>query len=277
MAEAVAARLSSLREAFLTPNRLSSHIISNLQSYPHLRDLHISGLDPSNYIWNAATPVSIKNLKWECSGSWATAQYLLQVAKLTCPDLDSLDVLYSNKISDDTSHLPRVPARALHYQTNENSPPPLLSRLRHFGFRYRCPEEEETLVRFLEVNRESLQSLSIPLESAEFAMKVIELLPNLEELSIACHPDYTEFLPRITGKLASPSYSIKKLEIPSMGSSFSACTGKLFQKFRNLKILRVGDKQNKFGPYDNDGQPDFAKYRSVSLFVQRSSTLVAEC
>jgi len=59
---AAAQNLKHLASAHLGPNLLDIQIISNLQNYPHLKDLTIHGIDPEFYIWNNA-PTSLRSLK----------------------------------------------------------------------------------------------------------------------------------------------------------------------------------------------------------------------
>jgi hypothetical protein len=90
-----------LSKASFTANPLSIQVIVNLPLYSQLTNLSITRVKPEEHIWNVA-PSSLKKLKWDILATWYpirhnpwdTAMFLIQVAEVTSPDLQSLDISF---------------------------------------------------------------------------------------------------------------------------------------------------------------------------------------
>ena len=203
------------------------------------------------------------------------------VVESTCPRLESLDISLIDSRGELTTLCATPPERAQLYRDAEITKTTRLTHLRHFGFSYNSSDTpiEETFLNFVERNKESLRSVSIPVscgfykrETLEFVLKVCRLLPGLNELTLvktmsgSRGEDITglHFFQELTTALASPKFSVERFSVGDMGTSFSPPLGMLFRAWKNLKYLRVGDKDNMNSLWGDDGRPNFHGYKEVS-------------
>lgn len=291
-----AENLTHLSTASLTSNPLSAHIIANLQSYPQLDNLHVYGLQPEEHVWKMA-PVSLKTLKWEIQTNWAMmrpgqnawdiAQFVVNVAEATCPDLESLDLSVVTMRRTPPALSVVLPERSEQYRQMDPSLSTKLMNLLHFGFKFGyCATElvdiEAQFLSFVQRHGQSLRSISIPVnygspvkEQLDFILKVCGLLPNLKDLRLATSEQGRDgqvmsghdFYHALTTALTSPKFSIERFSAMNIGAPFSPTIGNMFRSWNSLKFLRLGDADNNRtnSPYGNDGRPDFRAYRPVSI------------
>jgi hypothetical protein len=75
-----------------------------------------------------------------------------------------------------------------------------------------------------------------------------------------------DFFQALTESLASRQTSIERFSVSSIECPFSAEIGELFQDWKDLKFLHLGDLHNEEGEgfFLNDGRPDFRNYDIVS-------------
>lgn len=286
--------MTQLSKALLTPNQVAAYIIANLPSYPQLVDLNVYGFRPEEHIWRKS-PVALRKLTWTAStGGWGASWVdpwnsiglLVNVVEATCPNLESLDISFSDRTRrQEVPEIPTVaPERVQQYVQARSNDTSVLLNLQHIGLRYGINEEADKHDKMLEglVERysHSLTSVSIPIghgpwtrRRLEHILKMCQHLPGLKSLSLA-NSNHTnglpgnlssqEFLHELTTVLASPRFEIERLSIISIDCSFSKEIGTLFQSMKSLKYLCIGDGDMENGPFGNDGRPMFGDYKPVS-------------
>jgi hypothetical protein len=282
----VAQNMRFLTKASLTANPLAWEIVTHLPSYTQLTDLTIQGCRPKEYIWPRAR-TALKKLHWNISSQFEkeslpqTANFVINVAESTCPDLESLDISFG--VGDFPAHVasPNIDQ----YQGIQRFDSPKLTRLRHFGLTYLCAdisdqaELKALTLSFAALYSQSLNSISLPLghnsptrEDLDFILEVCASLPHLKELSLVetrCRHEgqemgALEFLTKLTSTLAGPNFEIERLSIDNIKVPYSSEVGKLFASLKSLKFLRVGDVDCGAENKDGEGTLDFESYRPAS-------------
>lgn len=297
MLSSIAQNMRNLSNADFTANSLAAKIITNIPSYQNLHHLTVNGIEPEQLIWDKF-PTTLRSLKWaipptyarnESMGHpWDKVQFLINVVEFTCPDLESFDVdiASSNWRSRPGADLQQVaPHIVEQYRTSETSSPRLMN-LHHFGFvhPYYGVEDmaQQHYTEFVQRYQQSLNSLTITVgdwsekKTLDFVQGACKILPNLKDLALVqsagfafrADPAGRNYLPAFIRSLLSLASSIEKLSIDNIGVSFSLAQSELFEGLTNLKVLRVGDAENKDGPYGDDGRINVTDYRDVSLCFQ---------
>ena len=263
--ETMASNMKNLSLAFLTPNPLTARIISDLQSYQHLLNLHVTGLKPGNFIWRNS-PVSLTHLTWaialepgysgEENEEINIFQLLLNVAASTCPSLISLDISFDQNIDGVWEEPPRseTQERVKQYLSTTSS---RLPNLRHFGILDLAWDTDPALSsQILDFVREHPQLTSISFttnrkfsdrERVEYTIQVCEMLPHLKVLKLMSPLDGLDFWTALAPRLASPNYEIERLEVSNIGCAYSQSLGQLFRSWKSLKFLRLGEESNVWG------------------------------
>ena len=306
-----AKNMSGLVRAKLAPSHVSTHIIANLQSYPHLTDLTIIALNPIDYIWRQAPQTTLRHLKWKIPERserfesslpdlWSTAQFLINVVESTCPVLESLDItafkgyhlehhydIIESAIYDSAA---AISTNSSGHHSNS------LRHLRHFGYSYQyshgamAPIVAGCLA--FATKYPTLTSLTIPIanddkwtfETLQCILKINAVLPNLKTLKIISSTEGTQgiiihalaFFAALTNSTLSDK--IEDLSITNIKTCFSHEIGTLLGSWRNLKILSVGDANyNDFPsptPFGDEGRPQFDLYRPVSFPCLQNSSYI---
>ncbi|KAL3426345.1 hypothetical protein PVAG01_03136 [Phlyctema vagabunda] len=280
----VAENMKNISEASLAPTATGSEIVSRLPDYQRLFSLSVKGLDPRQHIWDV-TPVNLTYLEWKVPRSFLYdgpsprdfLRFLIDVVETTCPALESLKILMCGSSRD--SHSPGIgqPERSE----------------KHFGFEEWYPEinTDKLFLDFLKKHRQSLKSVYIPIfsewtrEQLRFVLEACSSLPGLPQLEFrtersgrpAVEISTFEALSTITRTLASPEFSIESFNFDNTGSPFSARIARLFQRFKSLKFLRLGDEHWFERPHIVNGKVDFNRYRPEFLaFIEGLPTSLEE-
>lgn len=196
------------------------------------------------------------------------------------PDLESLEVSFQVNRTTPTNWSPIEPDRAQQYRTLDGTHVQVLKKLRHIGLRDEkwSTALQQELLKFIGKYRLTLTSAIILIScgkltrsTSDFILQVSGLLPELKSLALAESMknsgvqvmDGEEFFRALTMHHASPSRSLEQFSVPNINCLFSPAIGQIFGLWTKLKFLRLGDKDNPAGLYDNDGRPDFDEYAPV--------------
>ncbi|KUJ08753.1 uncharacterized protein LY89DRAFT_690769 [Mollisia scopiformis] len=284
-----AKNMINLTKAKLTPSPISDYILANLQSYPRLTDLEISGFKPEEHIW-ALAPTSLTSLKWQVPFDWeddahpfSTAKFLLNVTEATCPNLRALDVTVRD--SGKSLVFSKVDAGGAQIYHAPASPKSGLPQLRHFGFHYqdnRSPvTTKESLLSVFKTYHTSLTSVSVPVDceyynrtTLDYLLKIGSILPSLTSLALTeAHSIYfrgpdpndklsgSDFYEALTSGFVELGIELERFSAPCIGTPFSERLGRAFGAWKNLHFLQVGDIANGHAPFQEGGRLlDFANY-----------------
>jgi hypothetical protein len=291
--DSIAQNMRNISRADFTANLLAAKVVTNVPFYQNLHHLTVNGFEFDQIMWNNF-PTTLRSLEWETPPHrssnennwhpWGKAQFLINVVESTCPDLEYLNIsiAFSNWRSRPGPELQSVASHIIEQYQGNGASSPQLANLHHFGFTYSKYGEDVTqhdYINFINKYQHSLNSVSIPLgnwsrkDTLEFASGVCTLLPNLKNLALTQNAYHSvradisgqNYFPAFVKSLSSPRFSIEKLSIDDIGTSFSSIQGQLFHGLTKLRVLRVGDAENTDGPYGDEGRINVADYRDVSF------------
>ncbi|KAK0108170.1 hypothetical protein ONS95_002992 [Cadophora gregata] len=286
--------LRSLSKASFNLNPLAVQVVTTLPSYRELSEVTLNGFTPSKHIWkNSKT--SLRKLHWKKAAPQYTyrrgglqdllieLRLLFKVVETTCPEMEVLDFQLAQNHHYEPETDTAIPTDLVsEYSTLPNSTDAKLPKLRHFGLNlkgistYRATDDIKTFILDI-VGRygHSLNSITIPggdygwsREGLDFVLKVCSLVPDLRELNLLGTDLGSDSKTKLRKFEAlwelttSPATAkIEKFSTMNIHNHFSREAGQLFQNWKSLKFLQLGDKDNTGGPFGDDGRPDFEAYR----------------
>ena len=281
--ESAAKKMTRLRCAVLSRNVLATTILDSVTSYSHLRDLSLRGqCPPSFFRHNITMPLS--RLRWEFlieifRGRQPNPipRFLENAVKL-CPRLISLELLnVAYSMNHETKH------EVLPWPPESDNCLANLQQLLLEGVYDRPPEGHESshehslyLPAFIERHRDSLKSLAVSVNAdytsanKYWVRKICAGLPELTSLTL--HSESTRYLSqfhsqikRVISELTRSHPRLERFSATSIGSHFYSSFGEILKPFTNLRYLRLGDGENRDGPFVTNPRINFVTFLAYDL------------